>query len=333
MRALRLHAIHDLRLHEEAEIIPRLGEELIRVKAVGICGSDLQWWSHGGIGDSRLAHPLVLGHEFSGETSAGQRIAVDPCISCGACEQCLAGNPNLCESILFAGHGQQDGALRQFIAWPTRCCFPIPDSLSDDDGAMLEPLGVAIHSIDLAHLKPGMRVGVLGCGPIGLLIIQLARHAGTTVDLSTDALSHRTDAAKKFGAAKAITVDVDSVNPDSVRDAGVPGLDVIFEVAGQNAAVETAIELLKPGGKIILVGIPKDDRTSYTASIARRKGITFKQVRRMKYTYPRAIDLVTSGSVDVRSLVTGRYPLTEASKAFQTAEHREGLKVVIEMNS
>lgn len=328
MKALRLHSPGDLRLHEEPIPVPGEGEKLLRVTAVGICGSDLHWFNEAGIGDSRLDRPLILGHEFTALTENGQRVAVDPSIPCGTCEYCLRGDPNLCESLLFAGHANQDGALRQNLAWPERCLHPLPDAISDSQGVLLEPLGIAIHAVDLAHLHVGMSVGVFGCGPVGLLILQLARLAGAKKVLATDLLPHRLEAARSLGADETYLVGNSYTN----REAGlVDGqvLDVVFEVAGENAAVEMAIAAARPGGKVILVGIPADDRTSFTASVARRKGLTLKLVRRMKLTYPRAIALVESGKVDVRSLVTHTFSLDQAAEAFATAARREGLKVII----
>ena len=331
MRALRLFAPSDLRLVEEPRPIPGSGEKLIQVKAVGICGSDLRWYREGGIGDARLDHPLIPGHEFSGVTERGQRVAVDPAISCGKCALCLQGHPNLCEQVIFAGHGSFDGALREFIPWDQKCLVPIPDSMTDDDGAMLEPLGVAIHAVDLGHLKVGMTVGVFGCGPIGLSIIQLARLSGVRQIIATDLLDHRVTAAKSLGADQAFRVkgrlDVKFI-PEVT---GGRGVDVAFEVAGEQDAVDDAIEAVVPGGKVILAGIPREDRTSFSASTARRKGLTIKLVRRMKNTYPRAIDLVSRGRVDVRSLVTHHFPLEKAAEAFAAAESREGLKVMIQL--
>lgn len=331
MKSVRLHAPGDLRIHDEP--IPLIGEseKLIRVKAVGVCGSDLHWFSEGEIGDAKLKQPLVLGHEFAGETEDGQRIAIDPAISCGYCEFCVQGHPNLCSDMCFAGHGETDGALREYMVWPEKCLFPIPDSITDADGAMLEPLGVAIHSVDLAHLKAGMTVGVFGCGPIGLLIIQLARHSGAANIIATDMLPHRIDAAKSFGAHHAILA-ADRQEIEEVRTStNERGVDVSFEAAGTQDAVDTSVAAVLPGGKVILAGIPDDDQTSFSASTARRKGLTIKLVRRMKHTYPRAIELVTKGLVDLRSLVTHRFPLEQTSEAFRVAARREGLKVIVEL--
>lgn len=330
MKSIRLHGVGDLRIHDEPTPRAGMGEKLLRITSVGICGSDLHWFSETGIGDAKLNKPLVLGHEFAAITEAGERVAVDPAIPCGECEWCLHGHPNLCPEVIFAGHGSTDGALREYMAWDEKCLFPIPDSITDDDAAMLEPLGVAIHAVDLAHLKAGMTVGVFGCGPIGLLIIRLAKLSGAVNVIATDKLAWRVEAAKAFGADHAFLVE-DRLDGGLMRAATLKrGVDVAFEVAGTQAAVEAAFAAVLPGGKVVLVGIPGDDTTSFSASVARRKGLTIKLVRRMKHTYPRAIDLVAKGLVDVRSIVTHRFRLEQAAEAFRTAERREGLKVIVE---
>ncbi|HJS18990.1 MAG TPA: zinc-binding dehydrogenase [Anaerolineales bacterium] len=331
MKAIRLHGSGDLKIHEEPIPAVGAGEQLIHVKSVGVCGSDLHWFSEGAIGDAKLDRPLVLGHEFAGITEEGQPVAIDPAIACGHCELCEQGHPNLCENIIFAGHGKHDGGLREYASFPTRCLFPLPDSFSLDDGAMLEPLGVAIHSVDLGKLKAGMTVGVFGCGPIGLLIIQLAKLSGAVNVIGTDKLGHRVEAAKRLGASQGFLAG-DPARLSEIRAATQGhGVDVAFDAAGAQEAVDDAFAAVCPGGKVILAGIPEDDRTSFSASTARRKGLTIKLVRRMKHTYPRAIGLVSKGLVDVRSIVTHRFPLDQAGEAFRAAERREGLKVMIEL--
>jgi L-iditol 2-dehydrogenase len=352
MKILRLHGPHDLRLHDDKEPVPAPGQQLLKVTSVGICGSDLHWFSEQGIGDARLVSPLVLGHEFSavidGGACNGQRVAVDPAISCGVCEPCQKGYPNLCSKVIFAGHGGTDGALREFMTWDITCLHQLPEGLTDEDGAMLEPLGVAIHAVDLAHLKTGMTVGVFGCGPIGLLIIQLARLSGAARIIATDKLPHRVEAAKALGAQHVFLTDggpsgltctcstgAGRTEPEVsqiLAANGKRGVDVAFEVAGEQGAVEDAVAAVVPGGKVILAGIPADDRISLPAGMVRRKGLTLKLVRRMKHTYPRAIDLVSRGLVDVRSLVTHRFPLEQAAEAFAVAERREGLKIIVTVN-
>lgn len=331
MKALRLHAPGDLRFHNEPAPHPGGNEQLVRIKAVGICGSDLHWVSQAGIGDARLEHPLVLGHEFAGVTESGEHVAVDPALPCGECDLCQHGHPNLCERMAFAGHAAQDGALRERLAWPMKQLFPLPESLTSADGAMLEPLGVAIHAVDLGKLRPGMSVGVFGCGPIGLLIVQLARLSGASQILATDVLPHRVEAAKSFGALYAYVAEAGHELGELRSATQGRGVDVAFEAAGEQEAVDMAFAAVVPGGKVILAGIPAEDRTLFSASIARRKGLTIKMVRRMKHTYPRAIELVSRGLVDVRSMVTHRFPFEQAAEAFKVARRREGLKIIVEV--
>ncbi len=329
MKALRLFKPGDLRINEELVPTPGANEALIQVTAVGVCGSDLHWYREGGIGDAQLVHPLVLGHEFAGETEAGERVAVDPAIPCGVCVLCQRGDTNLCPEVRFAGHSMQDGALREFLCWERDRLHRLPDSLTDSDGVMLEPLGVAIHAVDLAHLRTGMSIGVFGCGPIGLLIVQLVRLSGASMVVASEILSHRVDAAKAYGAKIVFQPDPNVSEKAILEATGGRGLDVVFEVAGTQGAVDDAFMAVMPGGKVILAGIPEEERTAFSASTARRKGLTIKMVRRMRNTYPRAIRLVASGQVDVRSLVSHRFPLDQAFQAFETAERREGLKVII----
>lgn len=331
MKSVRLHGTGDLQIHEERLPEAGAGEKLVRVRAVGVCGSDLHWFAEGSIGDAKLEHPLVLGHEFAGITEDGQRVAVDPAIPCGHCEFCERGHPNLCANLIFAGHAKTDGGLREWLAWSDKSLVPIPDSISDADGALLEPLGVAIHTVDLGKLKAGMTIGVFGCGPIGLLILQMAKLAGAATIIATDKLAHRVEAAKRLGATHAFLAD-EGRELEELR-AATRGreVDVAFEAAGTQDAVDASFAAVTPGGNVVLAGIPDDDKTSFSASNARRKGLTIKLVRRMKHTYPRAIELVSKGLVDVRSLVTHRFPLEQTREAFRVAERREGLKVLIEV--
>jgi L-iditol 2-dehydrogenase len=302
----------------------------VRVGAVGLCGSDVHWFAEGGIGAARVGRAFVLGHEFGGVTEDGRRVAVDPAIPCRECDSCLEGYPNLCEDILFAGDGAHDGGLGEWVAWPERCLVPLPEPLTEADGAMLEPLGVGLHAVDLAHMRTGARVGVFGCGPIGLLILQIARLAGARL-FATDLAQrpHRLDAARALGAE--VFAAEDGREGGAVRDAaGGAGLDVALETAGENAAVDAAVEAVRPGARVVLVGIPADARTSFVAGTARRKGLTLVLARRMGHVYTRAIQLVTSDRVDVRSLVTHRFALGEIGAAFDAASRRTGLKVLVE---
>ena len=327
MRVARLHGAGDLRLSDEPRPQPRAGECLVRVEAVGVCGSDLHWFEEGGIGDTGLAAPLVIGHEFAGVVEdgplAGRRVAVDPAIPCERCELCREGHPNLCPDVVFAGHGACDGGLRQYLSWPVHRLHPLPDALDGVAGALLEPLGVAIHALDLGHVGVGARVAIVGCGPIGLLLAQVSTAAGASVALAIDPLAHRRAAAVRVGAEVAIA-------PEEIESWEGAEVDVAFEAAGTDDAVDLALRAVRPGARVVLAGIPAGDRTSFSASVARRKGVTLVLVRRMKEVYPRALRLVEAGAVDVQSLVTHRFPLERVGEAFEVAAARDGLKVVVE---
>jgi L-iditol 2-dehydrogenase len=221
--------------------------------------------------------------------------------------------------------------MREWMAWPEHCLFALAEGFTAADGAMLEPLGVAIHTVDLAHVRPGTSVGVFGAGPIGLFCLQVARAAGAARLFATDlpGRPHRLAAARALGA-EAFAAE-DGNEAQAIRQAaGGHGLDVAIEAAGVQAAVDAAAEAVRPGGRVVLAGIPSDERTSFKASTARRKGLTFVMVRRMKHTYPRAIALAAAGRVDLRSVVTHRFPLAEAATAFEVASSRQGLKVMVE---
>ena len=332
MRTLRLHGAGDLRLADEAPPVPGPGEALVRVTAVGICGSDLHWYDESGIGDAVLTRPLVLGHEAAGVIAdgprTGQRVAIDPSIPCGACETCALGRGHLCPQVRFLGHSTTDGAMRELIAWPETNLVPLPDSIDDAAGAMLEPLGVAIHALRLAKVRPGDTVGVLGCGPIGLLLIQLARAAGATTVVATDRLPHRVAAAAGLGAIAAL-VDGGAEREILLRATGGRGVDAAIEIAGDDDAIDAAIALTRPAGTVVIAGIPAGDQSTITASVARRKGLDLRFSRRMVHTYPQAIALVEAGRVDVGVVVSHLFALADFDAAFRTAVRREGQKVLL----
>lgn len=328
MRAVRLHGKDDVRLHDEPETVAADGDSLVKIHAVGICGSDLHWYVDGHIGDSHLERPVVPGHEFFGTALtgayAGQRVVIDPAISCHHCEYCLRGDHNLCERIIFAGHGARDGGMQDLLSWPDQAMTPLPDSLSDHEAVILEPLGVAVHAFDLAHAKPGTTIGVVGCGPIGLLLLQLARNASSAGVIAVEPLAHRRDKATELGADVVVAPDQAGEHHNTC--------DLVFEVNGNPAAVAEAVGLAKPGARVVLVGIPDEDQTTFVASHARRKGLTLVCVRRMKQVYDRAIALVARGHIDAQSLVSHVFGPEEVDQAFKAGASRDGHKVVVEFS-
>ena len=331
MRAARLQAVGDLRVGEEPVPEAGAGMSLVRVTAVGICGSDLHWWDEGAIGDATLAHPLVLGHEGAGVIAEGprrgERVAIDPAISCETCRACRDGYRNLCYRIRFAGHGETDGMMREFMAWPAELLHPLPDAVSDADGALLEPLGVAVHCVDLGHLPFGGTASVRRLRADRAAADQRAEGGGRELGAG-----HRAAGAPARGGLavrRGPGGRADSA-PGFVRELTGFGVDVAFEAAGTDEAVRLAIDSVRPGGRVVLAGIPGDDAITFRASTARRKGLTIAMVRRMNEVYPRAISLAARGVVDLGALVSRRAGLGEVAAAFGDAAHRTGLKVIVE---
>jgi L-iditol 2-dehydrogenase len=324
VKVARLHGKRDIRLHEEADPAPGADEELVRVTAVGLCGSDRHWFLEGSIGDAVLSQPLVLGHEIAGVIEGGARdgvrVAVDPAVPCDICESCLRGLGHLCHDTRFAGYGTTDGGLRTVMAWPRRQLVTVPASIGPQEAALLEPLAVALHAVDLGRVEPGMSAGVFGSGPIGLLMVLVLRHLGVDPIVATDPLAHRRAAAVAFGASEVFR-----------PNAELPTVDVAFETAGDDSAVDDSITAVRPAGRVVLVGIPAADRTSFRASVARRKGLELLLSRRSRPAdLQRAVDLSADGSIDLGPLVTGHFTLDQASAAFGELVALNGLKVVVE---
>jgi L-iditol 2-dehydrogenase len=331
MEVLRLHGAGDVRIHEEPEPVAAPGEEIVQVTAVGLCGSDLHWYEDGGIGESVVVEPLVLGHEMGGLITtgprAGERVVIEPANPCGHCAVCLAGDGNLCPDVKFCGHAPIHGGLRARMNWPQRLLLPVPDSIETDDVALLEPLGIALHGIDLGHFRSGMSAGVFGSGPIGLLLIRTLRAMGASRIVATDAKPHRVEAALASGADEAYLTAVDG-QPAGIRD--WQPLDVGFEVAGEDSALESALLAARLGGRVVVVGIPPTNRHAFPARPARGKGLTLAFSRRMKSIHMlRAIELVDHGVVSLDGLISATYPLSQAARAFDELVARSGLKIVV----
>lgn len=348
MLAARLYGPNDMRIEEiEAPGEPGPNQVLLKVTAVGICGSDLHNYEDARIGDTVVQEPLVLGHEFGGEILAvgpdardgnddplrpGQRVAVDPATPCWRCEMCEAGHPNLCRRLHFCGLYPDHGSLQEQMIVRDHECYPVPDSISDAATALLEPLGVAIHAVDLGKLRVASSVAVLGCGPIGLLIIKLARLSGADPIYAFDCFPWRAEKAKQWGATDAWTLDSDPVERIRTITDG-RGVDVAFEAAWADESVAYSAEMARLGGRLVLVGIPSNDVMNMKHSTARRKGLTIMMSRRMKHTYPRAIHMAQTGMVDLDDLVSHHYPLAQADVAFaRNLAYDEGIhKIIIDV--
>jgi L-iditol 2-dehydrogenase len=349
MSAARLYGARDLRTEQiPAPGAPGPEQALLRVTSVGICGSDLHTYVDGRIGDTSVQEPLILGHEFAAVVEAvgegaldghfqplvpGTRVAVDPAQPCGRCEMCEQGHPNLCHRLHFCGLYPDPGSLCEYMIMPAHTCFPVPDSVDNDAAALLEPLGVAIHAIDLAKIKVADSVAILGAGPIGLFVLQLAKLSGAEPVYISDKFDWRLEVAAQYGA---IPVNCDKVDPVAfVREAtGGRGVDVAIEAAWADHSVQQAAEMTRLGGRMVLVGIPGPDKMEMKASTARRKGLTIRMSRRMKHVYPRAIKLAASGKVDLNGIVSHRVPLAQAPEAYamNAAYEDRVVKVMVEVS-
>lgn len=332
MKAALLHGVRDLRAGEAPS--PKRGsdEVLLKVRAVGVCGSDLHHYLEGSIGSTRSKEPFILGHEFAAEVveggtlTPGTLVAVDPNRACGQCEWCLAGHRNLCPNVQFAGVPPHQGALAEFITARPEELISLPPTFDAATAALLEPLGVAIHALDLARLKPMESVAVLGAGPIGLLILQVAHWCGAGRIIVIDPVEYRTKLASELGANATAT------SWEAVRDwTDGRGVDVVLEATNSPLGPQHAAETVRIGGRLVLVGIPEGDMFTLGASLVRRKGLTIKMSRRMGNVYDRAIQMVQSGKVKPELLVTHRFGLEQAAEAFdlQADYQDEVIKSVI----
>lgn len=335
MMAVRQYRARDIHLDNLA--LPPFPEKnsadaLVKIMAVSICGSDLQGYEHGKIGDTVFESPLIIGHEIGGIVLAvgdnaldgnsqpllpGTRVAIDPAFPCGKCEWCRTGNPNLCANLPFCGLYPQQGGLCERMSVPGKNCFPVPESIPDEQVPLLEPLGIALHSLEIAQPKLGQSAAIFGAGPIGLMILQLLRVSGISPIFVSDRLPWRLDMAMKLGAEAVFHCDETKVASEIFSETQNRGIDLAFESAHGGTAIHDAVESTARGGKVILVGIDPDDRVEFRHSAARRKGLSIFMVRRMKHTFPRAIRLVDEGKIDLGSLISHRFPFEKAAEAFR----------------
>jgi L-iditol 2-dehydrogenase len=340
MKTIRL--VKPYRFKVQDEPVPKLQEEEVRlrIKAVGVCGSDIHLYKGVSYDQKETIDPLVLGHEFSGLVEAvggsvssikpGDRVAVEAGVHCGRCEWCLRGYTNLCPDMRFCGTPPMDGALRQYISWPAHLVYPMPDSMTFEDGVMAEVYGIALHSVALANMRPGMTAAVLGTGSIGLAMVQLLyKTRGVTALFATDLLDYRLDAAQKMGATAALNAGKSDIVDRIMQATGNRGVDVVFECAGAEETCYQSVEIAARGGKAIFIGIPDDNRTPFSA--ARRKGLTIRFDRRSLFTYENVIELIAGGLLDTKTPVTHHFSLEETPKAYDmVSRYKDGvIKAII----
>ena len=314
---------------------------LLRVGVVGVCGSDVHYYTTGRIGSLVVNYPEWTGHECAGSVVAvgdqvsnlkvGQRVAVDPLISCGHCDQCRSGREHTCRNQNFlACPGQGPGALAEYLVMPERSCHPIPDGMSMVQAAVIEPLSIGLYAQRLAAMQPGAKIAVLGSGPIGLCTLLASRAACDCTVYATDLLDERLAMARRCGATWTGNPKQTDV-VEAIRELEPLGVDFVFECAGQQETLDQAIELLKPGGTVLLIGIPEVDRVSFSIHTMRRQEIRLQNVRRQNQCMAPAIELVSKGVINIDPLVTHHFPLAETKQAFDlVADYRDGvIKAVV----
>lgn len=345
MRSLRLHGPCDLRMHDEPVPVPGRGEVLIEVKSVGICASDLHYYRDGRIGTTVLIDPLVLGHEASGVMVAlgegvtglqvGDRVAIEPAMPCMKCDYCLSGHYNVCPGIPFMGTPPTDGALRDYIAWPASLAVRVPDRLTFDEIAMLEPMAIGVHAVELARPSPGDGVVILGAGGVGLSVLQAAKAAGVKSLIVIEPVEARRDFALKLGASEVIGPSASNPEIEVARLTGGRGADIVFECTGEEEAVRESCRIARPLGKVVVLGIPTGDDYPFDASSARRKQLTAIFVRRSNQTVEKSVELVTEGRVDIASYSTHHFALEAAAEAVELAMSKTDgvLRAVVGVNS
>jgi L-iditol 2-dehydrogenase len=343
IKAAMLYGPYDIRIEEvdAPEIKPN--EVLVRIRAVGICGSDVLFYKNGRIGKFVVEEPLAMGHESAGEIIAvgtevsdrhvGQRVTIEPGFPCRLCEYCKSGRYNLCPRVVFLSCPPYTGTFQEQVAVPADFTYVLPDNMSFEEGALIEPLAVGVHATLRAGVKVADSIGVLGVGPVGLLVLQAAKASGATRIIAVDAHSNRLDMARHLGATDIInfreTNPVAAVNELTNGE----GLDVVFEVAGRPESLRNAITMAKPGGVIAMVGNLPVVSTEIPVMEILEKELDIKGVFRYANAYPSAIELVSRGVVDLASLVTHRFPLSQLDDALRFSdEHQDKtIKVIVEV--
>jgi L-iditol 2-dehydrogenase len=337
MKAMMLTGIRQMEMKEvPTPAILNNRDVLVKMKTLGVCGSDIHYYVSGKIGSQVVQYPFTVGHECAGEVEAvavgvtmvkpGDRVAVEPAMPCWECDQCRAGRPHTCRKLRFLGcPGQAEGSLSEYIVMPETSCFKIPDQMSYDEAAISEPLAIGLYAVKQSIPMKGARVGILGFGPIGMSVLLPAMALGAEQVYVTDKIDKRLKVARKSGAL--LTANPDHEDVVGLITSKVPELlDVVFECCGQQDAIENAVDLLKPGGKLMIIGIPEFERWSFPVDKLRHKELTIQNVRRQNETVQRALDMMADGSISVSEMVTHRFSFKDAREAFDlVAAYNDGV--------
>ena len=318
MRVSVLRAAGDLAVEERGVPEPRSHEVLVRISSVGVCGSDVHYYEHGRIGSFEVTAPLVLGHEASGVVEAvgaavtrlnpGDRVSLEPGVPDLSCPQCLAGRYNLCEDMKFHATPPYDGSFAEYVVHHELFAHRIPDSMSDDAAALLEPLSVALWACQKGGVTAGSRVLVTGVGPVGLLVVQVARALGAAEVIASDVNAQRLTLAQDLGATMVFDPTRGDVPSDAVRP------DVLLDCSGSPAAIRAAVDLVAPAGRVVLVGMG-DAEYPMPMSTVQERELVVTGTFRYAHTWPTAIALADSGAVELDQLVTSHHGIEQVPAA------------------
>lgn len=344
MKAAVLTGIGRMELREVPDPKIEKGTDiLLKIEKVGVCGSDVHYFETGRIGSQVVQFPYIVGHECAATVAGvgpdvkslkvGQEVVVEPAVSCHTCEQCEAGRENTCFSLRFLGTpGQGNGCLSEYLVMPEECCLPTGGRISLEQGALCEPLAIAVYAVKQSRPAKGADVAMLGAGPIGLCCMVSANAYGVGACYMTEKIDERVETARGGGAAWVGNPLKENVVA-AILEQKPLGMDIVYECAGQQETIDQAVELLKPGGKLVLIGIPREDRISLSIDKIRRKEVTIVNVRRQNNCTLEAMDLVASGAVSVDFMVTHRFKVDRVQEAFElVAGYRDGVvKAMIEM--
>ena len=335
MKAARLHAAGDVRIDEVPTPQAGPGEVLVRVRAVAICPSDLRLFEEGHASGVVPDHPMIQGHEFAGEVAAqgegvagpavGTRVAVEPSWHCAECDLCLSGHENLCRNIVFPSFPQRDGALAEYIACPAFSVHELPADASFAEGALIEPLGVGIHAVRLAEVKPGQRVALLGAGTIGMCVLLVLHAQGVGEIAVVEPIAGRRAWPQELGAKPVVAGHEQLLAADFEAD-------VVFECSGDSAAFDQALRLARPAGRVVIVGIPHPDEVCFDSTTPRRRELTVIFSRRSRDTLAEAIELIGSGRIDLSALPVREFTLEQTAEAMAATAARPGdmLRAIVE---
>ncbi|WP_024831536.1 NAD(P)-dependent alcohol dehydrogenase [Ruminiclostridium josui] len=308
--------------------VPKLREKdvLVKLEYVGICGSDVHYLEHGKIGDFIVNGDFILGHECAGTVveigsgvqnlQVGDKVALEPGITCGQCEFCKSGRYNLCPDVEFLATPPYHGSLMNYIAFPENMCFKLPENITTKEGALVEPLAVGMHAANQGEVKLGSSVVILGAGTIGLVTLLACKANGATDITVVDVIPKRLEYAKKLGATNTINAAETDVFAEIDKLTNKKGVDIVIETAGSARTISQTPYMIKNGGTIVLVGLAPQDIIEFNFAKIMAKEATIKSVFRYKNIYPTAIKAISKGIIDITGIVTHEFDFDDVANAF-----------------